>query len=68
MAEHRAHSRLPTDTRLFTGHDYRPNGREARWESTIACQKACNLHLKNCDEAKFVESAQIGIKTFQCRI
>ena len=47
--------RLPTDTRLFTGHDYRPNGREARWESTIACQKACNLHLKNCDEAKFVE-------------
>jgi len=21
---------LPDDTRLFTGHDYRPNGREAR--------------------------------------
>jgi hypothetical protein len=47
--------RLPTDTRLFTGHDYPPNGREARWESTIACQKTCNPHLKNCDEAKFVE-------------
>ena len=31
---------LPDDTRLFTGHDYRPNGREARWESTVAEQRA----------------------------
>ena len=23
---------LPDDTRLFTGHDYEPNGRAARWE------------------------------------
>ena len=46
---------LPTDTRLFTGHDYRPNGREARWESTIASQKAHNPHLKDCDEPKFVK-------------
>jgi glyoxylase-like metal-dependent hydrolase (beta-lactamase superfamily II) len=45
---------LPTDTRLFTGHDYRPNGREARWESTIACQRAHNPHLQDGDEAKFV--------------
>jgi glyoxylase-like metal-dependent hydrolase (beta-lactamase superfamily II) len=47
--------RLPSDTRLFTGHDYRPNGREARWESTIACQRVHNPHLKDCDEAKFVK-------------
>ena len=47
--------RLPTGTRLFTGHDYRPNGREARWESTIASQKAHNPHLKDCDEPKFVK-------------
>jgi glyoxylase-like metal-dependent hydrolase (beta-lactamase superfamily II) len=46
--------RLPSDTRIFTGHDYRPNGREARWESSIASQRAHNLHLKDCDEAKFV--------------
>ena len=46
---------LPADTRLFTGHDYRPNGREAQWESTIAAQKAQNPHLKSFDEAKFVE-------------
>jgi glyoxylase-like metal-dependent hydrolase (beta-lactamase superfamily II) len=46
---------LPDDTRLFTGHDYRPNDREARWESTVAAQKTYNLHLKDCDEAKFVK-------------
>jgi glyoxylase-like metal-dependent hydrolase (beta-lactamase superfamily II) len=46
---------LPDDTRLFTGHDYRPNHREARWESTVGAQKTYNLHLKDCDEAKFVK-------------
>jgi glyoxylase-like metal-dependent hydrolase (beta-lactamase superfamily II) len=46
---------LPSDTRLFTGHDYRPNGREARWESTIASQRAHNPHLTGCDEPKFVK-------------
>ncbi len=24
---------LPDETRLFTGHDYRPDGREAAWEA-----------------------------------
>ena len=37
---------LPDDTRLFTGHDYRPDGREARWESTVREQKAENIHLQ----------------------
>jgi len=46
---------LPPGTRLFAGHDYRPNGREARWESTVASQKAQNLHLKGRDEAEFVK-------------
>jgi glyoxylase-like metal-dependent hydrolase (beta-lactamase superfamily II) len=46
---------LPGETRLFTGHDYRPNGRTACWESTVAVQKANNLHLKNNDEVKFVK-------------
>jgi glyoxylase-like metal-dependent hydrolase (beta-lactamase superfamily II) len=47
--------RLPADTRLFTGHDYRPKGRPAQWESSIAAQKADNAHLRDCDEAKFVK-------------
>ena len=36
---------LPDGTRLFTGHDYCPGGREPRWESTVAGQKAHNIHL-----------------------
>jgi len=36
---------LPDPTRLFTGHDYRPGGRPAEWESTVAQQRAMNLHL-----------------------
>lgn len=36
---------LPDDTRLFTGHDYRPGGREPEWESTVAEQRARNTHL-----------------------
>ena len=46
---------LSSDTRLFTGHDYRPNGRPAQWESSIAAQQAHNVHLRDCDEAKFVQ-------------
>ena len=37
------------------GTDYRPNGRKASWESTVAAQRAHNLHLKSCDESKFVK-------------
>lgn len=36
---------LPEKTRLFTGHDYKPNGRQAQWESTVAEQKRSNIHL-----------------------
>ncbi|OYW58200.1 MAG: MBL fold metallo-hydrolase, partial [Bosea sp. 12-68-7] len=45
---------LPDGTRLFTGHDYRPGGREARWESTVAEQKRANPHVAGMDEAGFV--------------
>jgi glyoxylase-like metal-dependent hydrolase (beta-lactamase superfamily II) len=38
---------LPDDTRLFTGHDYRPGGRPVQWESTVAQQKQENIHLKD---------------------
>jgi glyoxylase-like metal-dependent hydrolase (beta-lactamase superfamily II) len=47
--------RLPADTRLFTGHDYRPKGRPAQWESSISAQKADNAHLRDCDETRFVK-------------
>jgi glyoxylase-like metal-dependent hydrolase (beta-lactamase superfamily II) len=38
---------LPDDTRLFTGHDYRPNGRRAQWQSTVAEQKRDNIHFRS---------------------
>jgi glyoxylase-like metal-dependent hydrolase (beta-lactamase superfamily II) len=37
---------LPDDTLLFTGHDYMPGGREPQWESTVAQQRAENIHLR----------------------
>lgn len=46
---------LPNETRLFTGHDYQPGGREPLWESTVAEQKATNSHISKCKtEAEFV--------------
>lgn len=39
---------LPDETRLFTGHDYQPDGREPMWESTVAEQKAGNIHMARC--------------------
>lgn len=36
---------LPDDTRLFTGHDYMPDGREPEWESTVREQRETNKHL-----------------------
>lgn len=47
---------LPDDTRVFTGHDYEPNGRMATWESTVAEQRAHNIHMVAArSEAEFVD-------------
>lgn len=43
---------LPDETRLFTGHDYPPAGREARWESTVAIQRATNIHWRDAPTAE----------------
>jgi glyoxylase-like metal-dependent hydrolase (beta-lactamase superfamily II) len=36
---------LPDETRLFMCHDYGPNGRAIEWETTVAEQKANNIHV-----------------------
>lgn len=36
---------LPDDIRLFMCHDYGPNGRAIAWETTVAEQKAENIHV-----------------------
>ncbi|WP_426076894.1 MBL fold metallo-hydrolase [Janthinobacterium sp. PSPC3-1] len=38
---------LPPATRLFMCHDYPPAGREPRWETTVAAQRAANIHLRD---------------------
>lgn len=37
---------FPDATRVFVGHDYQPNGREVRWETTIGRSKANNPQLR----------------------
>ena len=36
---------LPDDLRLFVCHDYGPGGRAISWETTVAEQKASNIHI-----------------------
>jgi glyoxylase-like metal-dependent hydrolase (beta-lactamase superfamily II) len=46
---------LPAQTRLFMCHDYPPTEREIRFETTVAEQRAHNIHLHDgIDEAQFV--------------
>lgn len=45
---------LPDKTRLFTGHDYMPDGREPEWESTVHEQRSHNTHLVDVDMDEFV--------------
>ena len=46
---------LPPETRLFLCHDYGPNGREIRWETTVATERAENIHARDgISEDEFV--------------
>ncbi|WP_395057090.1 MBL fold metallo-hydrolase [Polaromonas sp.] len=36
---------LPADTRLFMCHDYPPEGRPPAWQSSVAAQRAANIHV-----------------------
>lgn len=55
---------LPDDTRVFVGHDYQPGGRAPRWESTVAGQRADNIHLTaHSDENAFVAFRQARDQT-----
>jgi glyoxylase-like metal-dependent hydrolase (beta-lactamase superfamily II) len=46
---------LPPQTRLFLCHDYPPNGRPVKWETTVAEQRAANIHIRDgVSETEFV--------------
>ncbi len=47
---------LPDQTRLFMCHDNGPNGRDIQWETTVADERAHNIHLKDgVSEDEFVK-------------
>ena len=47
---------LPPETRMFVCHDYPPPGRPAAWETTVAEQRASNIHVRDgVSEEAFVK-------------
>lgn len=55
---------LPAETRIFVCHDYAPNGRGYAWETSVAEERARNIHLTNeMSEAEFVAMREARDKT-----
>jgi glyoxylase-like metal-dependent hydrolase (beta-lactamase superfamily II) len=55
---------LPGEMRLFMCHDYGPNGREIRWETSVAEQRAHNIHVRDgITEDQFVATREARDKT-----
>lgn len=55
---------LSPETRLFMCHDYGPNGREIRWETTVAEERAHNIHVRDgISEDEFVAMREARDKT-----
>jgi glyoxylase-like metal-dependent hydrolase (beta-lactamase superfamily II) len=56
--------KLPNETRVFVGHDYSPNGREMRFQTTIGESKKSNIQLsEHTSEKDFVEFRAARDKT-----
>ena len=52
---------LPHATRVFVCHDYAPGGREPRYETTVAEQRAANIHVRDgvsADEFRALRTAR----------
>jgi glyoxylase-like metal-dependent hydrolase (beta-lactamase superfamily II) len=45
---------LPDAMRLFMCHDYGPNGRDITWETTVAEERAHNIHVAGKSREEFV--------------
>lgn len=57
---------LPDSMRLFMCHDYGPNGRDIRWETTVAEQRAHNIHVRDgISEEQFVAAREARDKTLE---
>jgi len=50
---------LPPETRLFMCHDYAPGGRAVTWETTVADERAANIHVRDgISEDAFVRTRE----------
>ena len=57
---------LPPQTRLYVCHDYPPAGRAVRWETSVAEQRADNIHVRDgIGEAEFVAMRTARDKTLE---
>lgn len=55
---------LPAKTRLFMCHDYGPNGREVRWETSVEEERKHNIHVRDgVSEDTFVALREARDKT-----
>jgi glyoxylase-like metal-dependent hydrolase (beta-lactamase superfamily II) len=55
---------LPPATRLFMCHDYGPNGRPIRWESSVAEERRANIHVRDgISEDEFVAMREARDRT-----
>lgn len=66
---HSVHDRLyvlPDSTKVFVGHDYCPNGRELKFQTTIGESKKKNIHLKaDTSENDYVTFREARDKTLK---
>ncbi|HCP18124.1 MAG TPA: MBL fold metallo-hydrolase [Alphaproteobacteria bacterium] len=47
---------LPAEMRMFICHDYGPNGRDIKWQTSVAEQRQNNIHVRDgISEDEFVE-------------
>jgi glyoxylase-like metal-dependent hydrolase (beta-lactamase superfamily II) len=57
---------LPRETRLFMCHDYGPNGREIRWETTVADEKATTSMSATARRGRFVAMRRRATRRWRC--
>ena len=57
---------LPPETTMYVCHDYPPATREARWKTTVAEQRAHNIHVRDgISEEEFVAMRQARDATLE---
>ena len=57
---------LPSETTMYVCHDYPPASRPARWQTTVAEQKAHNIHVRDgIGEDEFVAMRQARDATLE---